>query len=115
MKPAMLVVHAAAKRRAFLCPIVAATIGAHAQAVRARVVRVGFGEANDWVARNTRVDDSGATFSVQCRQPGLNGDYHTQLLGRHQVASALFALALGAELGIGPGGDPAWPRPLRPR
>ncbi len=67
---------------------------------RARVVRVGFGEANDWVARNIRVDDSGATFSVQCRQPDLNGDYHIQLLGRHQVASALFALALGAELGL---------------
>jgi UDP-N-acetylmuramoyl-tripeptide--D-alanyl-D-alanine ligase len=67
---------------------------------RARVVRVGFNEANDWVARNVRVDDSGATFSVQGRQPGLNGDYHIRLLGRHQVVNALFALAIGAELGL---------------
>ena len=36
---------------------------------RARVVRVGFGEGNDWVARNIRVDDSGATFSVHAASP----------------------------------------------
>jgi UDP-N-acetylmuramoyl-tripeptide--D-alanyl-D-alanine ligase len=70
------------------------------QRCRARVVRVGFGEANDWVARDIRVDDSGATFSVACRQPEMNGDYRIKLLGRHQVANALFALALGAELGL---------------
>jgi UDP-N-acetylmuramoyl-tripeptide--D-alanyl-D-alanine ligase len=70
------------------------------QRCRARVVRVGFGEANDWVARNIRVDDNGATFSVQSRQPDFNGDFHIKLLGRHQVPSALFALALGAELGL---------------
>jgi UDP-N-acetylmuramoyl-tripeptide--D-alanyl-D-alanine ligase len=71
-----------------------------AKRCRARVVRVGFGETNDWVARNIRMDDHGATFSVNCRQPELNGDYHIQLLGRHQVVNALFALALGAELGL---------------
>jgi len=70
------------------------------QRCRARVVRVGFGEANDWVARNIRVDDSGVTFSVKCPQADLNGDYHIKLLGRHQVANALFALAIGAELGL---------------
>jgi UDP-N-acetylmuramoyl-tripeptide--D-alanyl-D-alanine ligase len=67
---------------------------------RARVARVGFGDNNDWVARNIRVRDSGATFSVQCRRPEFNGDYRIKLLGRHQVANALFALALGAELGL---------------
>jgi UDP-N-acetylmuramoyl-tripeptide--D-alanyl-D-alanine ligase len=67
---------------------------------KARVVRVGFGEANDWVARNIRVDDSGVTFSLQCPQADLNGDYRIKLLGRHQVANALFALAVGAELGL---------------
>ena len=67
---------------------------------RARVVRVGFGESNDWMARKIRVDDCGATFSVEGRQSDFNGDYHIKLLGRHQVANALFALAVGAELGL---------------
>jgi UDP-N-acetylmuramoyl-tripeptide--D-alanyl-D-alanine ligase len=67
---------------------------------RARVVRVGFGDKNDWVARNILMDDSGATFSVRGPRSDLNGDYHIQLLGRHQVANALFALAIGAELGL---------------
>jgi UDP-N-acetylmuramoyl-tripeptide--D-alanyl-D-alanine ligase len=67
---------------------------------RSRVVRVGFGEANDWRAENIRVDDRGATFSVQCPRAEFNGDYHIGLLGRHQVANALFALAIGVELGL---------------
>jgi UDP-N-acetylmuramoyl-tripeptide--D-alanyl-D-alanine ligase len=65
-----------------------------------RVVRVGFGEGNDWVAREVRVDDNGSTFAVTCRQSDFEGDYHIKLLGRHQVTNALFALALGAELGL---------------
>jgi len=71
-----------------------------ARRCQARVVRVGFGEGNDWVARNIRADDSGATFSVQCPRSDLNGDYQIKLLGRHQVGNALFALAVGAELGL---------------
>jgi len=67
---------------------------------RARVVRIGFGEGNDWMAHNIRIDDSGAIFSVKCRYAELCGDYRIQLLGRHQVANALFALAIGAELGL---------------
>jgi UDP-N-acetylmuramoyl-tripeptide--D-alanyl-D-alanine ligase len=67
---------------------------------KARVVRVGFGEGNDWVAQNIAVDESGAKFSVKGPQAELNGDYHIKLLGRHQVANALLALALGAELGL---------------
>jgi UDP-N-acetylmuramoyl-tripeptide--D-alanyl-D-alanine ligase len=67
---------------------------------RARVVRVGFGEKNDWVARDIRLNDNGVTFAVQSRHDHLNGDYHIKLLGRHQVANALFALAIGAELGL---------------
>jgi UDP-N-acetylmuramoyl-tripeptide--D-alanyl-D-alanine ligase len=74
--------------------------GTIARRCRARVVRVGFGESNDWTAGNIRVNESGATFSVRCRHADLNGDYHIKLLGRHQVANALFALALGAELGL---------------
>ncbi len=67
---------------------------------RARAIRVGFGEANDWMAKDIRGDDEGATFAVQCRQAEFNGEYRIKLLGRHQVGNALFALAVGAELGL---------------
>jgi UDP-N-acetylmuramoyl-tripeptide--D-alanyl-D-alanine ligase len=67
---------------------------------RSRVVRVGFGDGNDWVAKNLAVTDTGVTFSVRCHQPDLIGEYRIQLLGRHQVVNALFALAIGAELGL---------------
>jgi UDP-N-acetylmuramoyl-tripeptide--D-alanyl-D-alanine ligase len=67
---------------------------------KARVVRVGFGDSNEWEARNINFDNSGVTFSVRCRRPEFNGDYHIKLLGRHQVTNALFALAVGAELGL---------------
>lgn len=70
------------------------------QRCRARVVRVGFNDKNDWVAGNVRVDDAGASFTVKCPQADLNGDYRIKLLGRHQVGNALFALAVGAELGL---------------
>lgn len=68
---------------------------------KARVVRAGFGDGNDWVARNIRLDDTGANFTVACRQSEYAGDYRIKLLGRHQVCNALFAMALGAELGLG--------------
>ena len=71
-----------------------------AQRTRARVVKAGFGDANDCVARNIRVDEGGATFSVDGCYSHLNGDYRIRLLGRHQVANALLALAVAAELGL---------------
>jgi UDP-N-acetylmuramoyl-tripeptide--D-alanyl-D-alanine ligase len=67
---------------------------------RARVVRVGLGQTNDWVASKIRVGDAGVTFCARGPRPALNGDYRIKLLGKHQVANALFALALGAELGL---------------
>jgi UDP-N-acetylmuramoyl-tripeptide--D-alanyl-D-alanine ligase len=90
-----------------------------AQRTRATVVRVGFGEGNDWRVRRVRLDKQGATFHVNA--PGFDGspremerpearaaryadisrgEYRIKLLGRHQVANALYALALGAELGL---------------
>ncbi len=65
----------------------------------AQVVRVGLGEANDWRARWVRVDKQGATFGVAGPRPEYAGEYRVNLLGRHQVVNALFALALGVELG----------------
>ena len=63
-----------------------------------RVVRAGLNEGNDYRAVDIRSDDAGSVFSVRCRQARLEGPYRIQLLGRHQVANALFALAVGAEL-----------------
>lgn len=70
---------------------------------KARVVRVGFGEKNDWRAKKIRLDKSGTTFQVEVaeeRLSGFAGEYRISLLGRHQVTNALFALAVGVELGL---------------
>lgn len=69
---------------------------------QAQVVRVGFGAGNDWRARNVRLDSRGVRFQVQGPKAGLAGEYRIQLLGRHQVVNALFAIAVGAELGLAP-------------
>lgn len=67
---------------------------------RATVVRVGLGEGNDWRAQQLRVESRGMAFRVSAPQPEFAGVYRINLLGRHQVVNALFALALGAELGL---------------
>ena len=64
----------------------------------ARVVRAGLGAGNDYRAVDIQADETGSVFWVRCRQARLEGKYRIQLLGRHQVANALFALAAGAEL-----------------
>ena len=71
-----------------------------AKRAQASVVRVGFGQGNDWRVRRVRLDKQGATFHVNAARAEFNGEYRIHLLGRHQVANALFALALGAELGL---------------
>ncbi len=67
---------------------------------KAKVVRVGLGEKNDWRARKVRLDKSGVTFQVDAPQKELSGEYRVNLLGRHQVLNALLAISLGAELGL---------------
>jgi UDP-N-acetylmuramoyl-tripeptide--D-alanyl-D-alanine ligase len=71
-----------------------------ARRTHARVVLVGLDRGNDCVARDVRVDENGAVFTVDCRYPGLSGEYSIKLLGRHQVTNALLALAVGAEMGL---------------
>ena len=66
----------------------------------AQVVRVGIGEKNDWCAKKIRLDKSGVTFQVTAPKEEFCGAYRINLLGQHQVANALFAIALGAELGL---------------
>jgi UDP-N-acetylmuramoyl-tripeptide--D-alanyl-D-alanine ligase len=68
---------------------------------RAKVVRVGLSESNDWRAQGIRPDERGATFRVEAPRPEFCGDYRIRLLGRHQVANALLAIAVGEELGLG--------------
>jgi UDP-N-acetylmuramyl pentapeptide synthase len=59
------------------------------------------GETNDWRALNLRPDRNGVTFRVEAPAADYSGEYRIQLLGRHQVVNALFAIAMGGELGLG--------------
>jgi UDP-N-acetylmuramoyl-tripeptide--D-alanyl-D-alanine ligase len=68
---------------------------------RAKTVRVGFGNKNDWRAEKIRLDKGGATFHVASAKKDICGEYRVNLLGRHQVANALFAVAVSEELGLG--------------
>jgi len=72
-----------------------------AKRTRATVVRVGCGERNDWRARSIRLDKHGVTFRLEAPNRAFSGEYRINLLGRHQVANALFAVAVSEELGLG--------------
>jgi UDP-N-acetylmuramoyl-tripeptide--D-alanyl-D-alanine ligase len=67
---------------------------------RAKVVRIGWNGKNDFRARNFRMDEAGSSFVLDCAQKSLCGEYKTRFFGRHQVLNALFAIAIGAELGL---------------
>ena len=71
------------------------------QRTKAKAVRVGLGERNDWRAETIRLDKNGVTFQVQAAKEEFCGEYRINLLGRHQVTNALFALAVSEELGLG--------------
>jgi UDP-N-acetylmuramoyl-tripeptide--D-alanyl-D-alanine ligase len=66
----------------------------------APTMRVGLTDGNDWRVRSLRPDKQGATFRVEAPRAGHGGEYRIRLLGRHQVVNALFAIAVGAELGL---------------
>ena len=74
--------------------------GRIAQHARTRVVRVGTTDTNDWRAEGVRFDKQGVSFRVSGPNQDYAGEYRINLLGRHQAANALFAIALGAELGL---------------
>jgi UDP-N-acetylmuramoyl-tripeptide--D-alanyl-D-alanine ligase len=65
---------------------------------KAKAVRVGFGKENDWRAEKIRLDKNGVTFRVIVPKEEFCGEYRINLLGRHQVVNALFAVAVGCEL-----------------
>jgi len=68
---------------------------------RARAVRVGLGERNEWRAKRIRPDKNGVTFHVDAPKMDWNGEYRVNLLGRHQATNALLAMAVSEELGLG--------------
>lgn len=67
---------------------------------KATVVRVGFEESCDWRASSLRLGKDGTSFRVTSPTAAFAGEYRINLIGRHQVSNALFAIALGAELGL---------------
>lgn len=67
---------------------------------RARVVRVGFGEKSEWRAENVRLDKSGVAFVAAAADKEFRGEYRLPLLGRHQALNAMFAVAVGAQVGM---------------
>ena len=72
-----------------------------ARRCKGSVTRIGWGEGNKWQILSVRLDERGSTFAVSAPRPELSGEYRVNLLGRHQVANAVLALAVGAELGLG--------------
>jgi UDP-N-acetylmuramoyl-tripeptide--D-alanyl-D-alanine ligase len=67
---------------------------------KSAVVRVGFGADCEWRAAALRLSKDGTSFKVTSPAPAFAGEYRINLIGRHQVGNALFAIALGAELGL---------------
>jgi UDP-N-acetylmuramoyl-tripeptide--D-alanyl-D-alanine ligase len=74
--------------------------GCMVERTRAAVVRVGFGANSVWRARGLRLDTQGVRFQVDGPEADFAGEYRVHLLGRHQVVNALFAIAVGMELGL---------------
>ena len=72
--------------------------GKIAARTKANVVHVGLDKKNDWRADKIRLDKNGVTFRVEAPPAEFSGEYRINLLGRHQVTNALFAMAVGAEL-----------------
>ncbi len=71
-----------------------------AKRTRAVVVEIGFGKNNDWRASEVRYEQGELIFRVDGPLPDFGGEYKVRLLGRHQAVNALFAIVLGAELGL---------------
>ena len=67
---------------------------------KAKVIRVGVGEKNHWRAKKIRLDKNGVTFQVETGKKDFLGEYRVNLLGKHSVTNSMFALAIGAELGL---------------
>lgn len=67
---------------------------------RAAVVKVGTKVDNQWRACDVRPDAQGVSFRVDAPTAEFSTNFRVPLLGRHQAINALFAIALGAALGL---------------
>ena len=67
---------------------------------RAKVVRIGLNETNEWVAHRVQCTGSGYQFEVSGPDPSWNGTYTIPLLGRPQAVNALMGIAVAAHLGM---------------
>lgn len=67
---------------------------------RAQIVRVGLGNQNDWQAAGVSMDENGVRFAAKHADANYAGEYRLNLLGRHQIVNALFAIAVGREFGL---------------
>lgn len=75
-------------------------VEAFAQRTKARVVRAGFEEGNDWRVTEVRPDDLGTSFVVAAPNAAWSGEYRVNLLGRHQASNAVLAMVVAGELGL---------------
>ena len=75
-------------------------LGGIERRTRARVIRVGNGETNDWRAQGFQMHETGVNFHVDAPEKAYGGEYSVKLLGKHQAVNALFAVAVGRELGL---------------
>jgi UDP-N-acetylmuramoyl-tripeptide--D-alanyl-D-alanine ligase len=73
-----------------------------AKRTNARVVTAGFAPDNDWRATELKPDLEGTRFEVITPNREFSGSYRIKLHGRHQVGNALYAVAVGCELGLSP-------------
>jgi UDP-N-acetylmuramoyl-tripeptide--D-alanyl-D-alanine ligase len=71
-----------------------------ASRTQAQAIRVGLAKGNNWRALDLRFEKQGMIFRVESPRGEFDREYYINLLGRHQVANSLFALAVGAELGL---------------
>jgi len=67
---------------------------------QATVVRVGFSDGCDWRASDLRLSLKGVSFRVEAPVDGYSARYQVRLLGRHHAVNAMFAIAIGAQLGL---------------
>jgi len=66
----------------------------------APVVLAGLAERNEWRAHRLRLDGKGVYFTVECPRAEHRGEYRIGLLGKHQAANAVLAVAAAASLGL---------------
>lgn len=67
---------------------------------QATVVRVGFSGPCDWRCIGARLSMTGTAFKVVSPLAEYSGEYQVGLWGRHHAVNAMFAIAIGAQLGL---------------